>query len=729
MSEEPPGAAGHVAAEPGLDGHCAPDPRQGLREGMSALRGVRGASGERLDVERDAVSGLRVSAGQVFGGDSYVFNMAPGAAGLRSYRLTAEELDEVQEAFVAPDGFDSLVRGMRIRSVTVLRGRPGTGKEAVARTGLHRTGHRTLHLLDPDTDLTRVGRADLQRGAGYVLAGLTQRAADALTPFELSRLDAELRACDCRLVLTATVGVQFADPRVQQHVVEVPGPSAGERIVAAHVAWRLGVAAAARGRRLLARRDVRELLREELQGGGAGAAADLGRALAEAADAVADDQVAGRVRERKALQGERAVAHWLQHMDNLPQQCLAIGIAAFGGEAYEIVASLARDLEERLQVAESPDNPVRARGVRLMGTRTARLDAVHGTLVDSEVATRHGGARGKVVRFRDPGLAVKVLEHIWSEYDEIREVLPGWLRDSAAGVLPTVGVRAAVAAGVLARHGFETVRARILQPWAADKDAELRDAAAIALGVAAKESGHAAAAYNLVVAWSADSASAELQATAARAWRVVFEHDGDEQAWAWLHHLAGIEKVPVVEALCRSLTEYMALDGGRYRSDALDLLDQWAVTGMHGTLRRAVGELAFLYAAGDLMDSPRKPAVPHATDGPATTPRLWPALLTATERDAAQRAEIAALWRQTVNSAVSYGVAHEVLTDWAALVETDARGRAALAALLDVTAADRRTELIVRHLAESWVSGTDGRGAPRSGHHVLTHLDGKSGTS
>ncbi|MEU0112739.1 hypothetical protein ABZ137_03180 [Streptomyces bobili] len=724
MADDPP--PGGPQPDPTPEPHGVPNPQQGLREGLSALRGTRGASGERLDAERDAVNGLRISAAQVFGGDSYVFQVSGTAASPRFYRLTAENLDETREAFAPPDGFDAVVREVTARTVTVLRGPAGTGKEALARSVLQQAGHRVLHLLEPTTDLALLDDKALTPGVGYILPDVPQRGADLLSAFELQRLDALLRRTDCRLVLTAQAAVRFTDPRVRPAVTDAPGPPALRAIVARQLGWRLGTTAAARARRILARPDVVRLLRERLGDGvDAGTAADLGRDLAGAAAAVGDDEIVARVRARKDLHDEQAVAHWLHDMADLAEQCLAVGIAVFGGEAYETVATLSRDLEERLQVAESPDNPVRPRGTKLTGTRTARLNAVRATLVDSEVATRHGGARGKVVRFQDPGTARRVLDHVWCEFDVMRDALPGWLRDSAARGLSTVGVRAAVGAGTMARHDFETVRARILRPWAADKDTELRDAAAIALGVAARESGHALAAYNLVMAWSADQHSPELRATAARTWRVVFERDGDEQAWGWLHQLAGAKHVAVIEALCRSLTEYMALDGGRYRSDALDLLDQWAVTGQHDPQRRTFGELAFLYAAADLVGPP--PPSPAGRPAPPGAP-VWPALLTATAHDPVQRADIAALWRQTVNSALTYGMAHEVLTDWARLVDHDPRGRAALAVLLADVAGDRRTRVILRHLADGWIRGTAGHTAPRSGHRLLARLDAGSGS-
>ncbi|MEY9966653.1 hypothetical protein ABIA33_004718 [Streptacidiphilus sp. MAP12-16] len=717
------------AAEPALQGDggaATGDVKQDPREGLSVPSGRPGAAGERLGAERDAISGLRVDAAQIFGGSQYVYNMTSGHS-IRVCPLSAEELDETRQAFVpfvSPAEHSALIQLMRSRSVVLLRGSAGVGKEALARALLLGAGHRGLYLLDPATDLSRVDSGDLQQGCGYVLADLPQTTADGLTLFDVQRLGSELLKQGARLVITVAATVQLPDTGLVRDLIDAPTPPDGTDIASAQLRWRLGIADSARSRRILAQPDVAELLRDLLDGAPAARAAELGRLLAEAATAVAEDGVAAKVRDRLELRDGQSFARWLENLQDLARQCLAISVATFGGEAYESVASLARDLEERLQIQESPDNPDRPRGTALARTRFARLESIHATLVESEVETRYGGARGLVVRYRDQGVALKVLEHVWSEYDEIREVLPAWLRASAATVLPTVGVRAAVAAGVLAKHAFETVRAKILLPWAGDESPQLRDAAATALHVVSTEARHATAAYNLVQAWSSDS-NPRLQATAARAWRVVFELDGGtEQAWTLLHALAGAEEAMVIDAVCRSLTEYMALEDGRYCRDALDLIDQWTVSGNHGTQRRFVGELAFLYAAADLVDplpdSDATTRVERATDDP----QMWPGLLATTAQDPVRRGEVAALWKQTLNSPDVYEPAHEVLSEWAYLVESEPRGRTALAALLDRAADDRRTTLIARHLAMEWIRASGGRGAPLTGRTVLAYLDG-----
>lgn len=707
-------------AEPAAPGRA----QAGLRERLSRRVGASGSTGELLDTENDAISGFQIRAGQVFGGNSYVYNMTATGAAVRVCRLSAEELDELREAFVRSAEHDAHLREIRSRPVTMLRGPAGAGKEALARALLYQAGHRRLYLIDPDTDLGAISADDLQQGAGYVLADLPQRAADSVKGFQLRHIGQEFSKKDCRLVVTVSAAVQFSDAEIVRELREAPAQPEGVDIARAQLQWRLGIAEAARGRRILDRPEIAQLLRNEVDGAPAARAAQLGRILAEAAVAVTEAEVEGVVRSRLEQSDGRSFGHWLENVGDLASQCLAISVAAFGGEAYASVASLALNLENRLQVEESPDNPSRPRGTPFTRTGSARLEAIHASLVESDVGTRHGGARGLVVRFRDPGVAVKLLEHVWSEYDAIREVLPGWLRDSASRGLPTVGVRAAVAAGVLAEHAFEAVRAKILLPWAADEREDLREAAAGALRMVATDAAHAPAAYNLVHAWSTSSSPA-LQATAARAWRVVFERDGTEEAWAFLHGLAGVEKELVGDAVCRSLVDYMAIEDGRHCRDALDLIDQWAVSGRHGAERRRAGEFAFLYAAADLLaplngTAGSQPAPPAGREEP-----LWPALLARTVRNPEELGEIAALWKQTVNSRYAYEAAHMVLTEWAFMAEPVEQQRTALALLLGAAADDPRTTLIIRHLATKWQGGTDGRSAPATARAVLARLDGR----
>jgi hypothetical protein len=690
---------------------------QGLRDGLAALASLPGAARERLGAERDAVNGLRVTAGQVVG-SQYVYNLGAGPNPVALARVSAEEIEEASEAFVRQAGSDALARAVETRPLVLLSGPAGAGKCALARALLVETGPRPIYLIDPATDIGALYNADLEQGADFIFADLRPEAADRLTSFDVRRLEARLAGRDCRLIITVPSTVRIPDAAVRSQVVSIARGPEGKAVAAKQLEWRLGPGDAARAAGLLRRADVRALILKALGGEPLAKAAELGRLLADAAAEGPDDEVADKAASRLGADDDQAFAVWLEGLPDLSTQCLAIAVAVFGGEAYETVASLGVKLEDLLQTEEGPGNPpVRKRGELIGGTRSRRLAAIEATLTRSRVETRYGGAHGQVVRYRHPGKAVRVLRHIWAEYDEIREILPSWLRVSAGGQLPTVGVRAAVAAGMLAGGAFDRIQTQILVPWAADRRARIRDAAAVALHVAASESGHAAAACNLVLAWSADGSNPRLRSTAARAWRVIFERDGAEAAFGLLHSLAAAAEEYVTDSVCRSLTEYMALEGGRYCLDALDLIAQWAEGG-YGPHHRLVGELAFLYAAADLVER-----TPAAGSGAAQS---RPSLYAAAERDNRVWALTAALWAQTLSSPDVYESAHRILAEWAVMLEPDSRARASFVELLAGAAVDERTAMIIRHEAAKWANGVDGRAALRTASAILHRIPARS---
>ncbi|KPC65082.1 hypothetical protein [Streptomyces chattanoogensis] len=720
-SDNPDEDGGRPEPPPGGSDQPAGDAADvfGMKELRDALSGPPGDTDERLGTEREALAGLKVRAQQVFGGSQYVFTM--GADSVRMAEMPSEEIDETQETYVRASGHPALVQQTATASrVILLRGAEGCGKYATARAVLLESGCRRLYRLDPTADLKHFDAQTVPPGAGFVMENLAQSAADSLTPFDLRSLDAALRKRDGRLVLTMSSKVQLPDAELERTVTEVSERADPCDVVRAHLLWRSGPGQAARAHRLLGRPDVASLIDGMADTPELARAAEAGRLLAELTGP--DEDIARQVAERLEqldLCGPRSIVPWLEELPDLATQCLAVSTAVFGGEAYETVASLAERLRDLLQPPETAEHPDRPRNKPFASSGSQRLKAIHATLIDSEVATRHGGARGRVVRFRDPDTALRVLDVVWAEYDTLREVLPVWLRQCAAHQLPTVGVRAAVAAGVVAQRTFETIRAQVLMPWATGREPRLWHAAATALYVAAEDTAHTEAVRNLVTAWSGAGTESRLRAVAARSWRILFEKEGAEPAWALLHALAAAEELDVVDAVCTSVTEYLALEEGRYQREALDLVDQWVVSGNYGPERRFVGQLSFLYAANDLLG----PGLGETGEG---SDALWPELLRASARDPVRQQEIAVLWEAVLNSADVFESAQEILAKWARMVEPDNRGRRALARLLAACVSTPRTERIIRHQAAVWSRAGAGRGAPLTAREVLACLDMRS---
>ena len=403
-----PRAEGQAVGGPGSDGEPSTDPGldlDGLRRAMGAFAAQPGATGERLDAERDARAsfhGAQVQGQRVYGGDHYEVSLSGKRASVRLFEISDEERDEAEHAFVPPPDFATLRREMAARHLILIRGAPGTGKAALARALALSSKGRPVFCLDTDTDLSLLRGEDLGKGSGYLFEGLDDVRARALTPFHIRRLEQELAARDCTLVITTVTGAMLVDQTVARAFIDVRHHADPREVARAHLRWRCGPTGRERAERLLRQPEIDALITQKCGNGqGLAMAADLGRMLAETRGT--EDTAAAQVTSRLALRESDAFADWFDQIPDLDTQCLAIAIAVFGGEAYETVAALAGLLQQQLQLPESPDNPERPRSAPLLSTRRKRLELLHSTLKPAPISTRHGGAPpGVVVRFQDP---------------------------------------------------------------------------------------------------------------------------------------------------------------------------------------------------------------------------------------------------------------------------------------------------------------------------------------
>jgi hypothetical protein len=733
----PPGDDGPPSDSSGTSSAAPPetDPASTLRS-MGAAAAQPGSTDERLDTERDArdsFRGSRVQADRVYGGSHYEFVLSTtGSPGRPAAApVSAEEKSQAGHAFVRPPGFASLQQDAAARRLTLLRGAPGTGKAALALAlVLSNNAERPVFWLDPATDLSQLQGDDLSKGSAYLFEDLTESGARALAAFQLRRLEQELTRRDCVLIITAASGITLADQAMTRAVIELRDSADPCEVARAHLAWRIGPALGERAQRLLARPEIEALITQKCGSGqGLATAAQLGRMLAEAGGP--EESVAQQVTGRMALREADAFGDWFDGLPDLDTQCLGLAIAVFGGEAYETVAALASLLQERLQLPESPENPEHPRSAPLTATRRTRLRLLHATLTPGRVSTRHGGAPpGLEVRFREPGFPARVLMYVWDEFDAARTELTDWLHACARHDLATVRVRAAVAVGVLAARSFDVMRSQVIAPWAAERNYQFREAAALALHAAIDADRRLSESIrNLVRAWTLESQGPQLRASAARAWRTVTDEDGS--APELLYSLADTDSAPVVNAICDSVAEYLTLDEKNGYQSAIALLLR--LVSATEPCRREVGERAFLYAAADLRiwepDRGLDPGAPQGTQagspaGPGDQGVSWPALLSIAARDPVRQHEIAELWKTAVCSPEVHEAAHAVLAEWALLVEEVPTARRALGRLLAAAAGTPRSARILRYQANTWTTARDGaQTAPNTASDVLAYIN------
>jgi hypothetical protein len=357
-------------------------------------------------------------------------------------------------------------------------------------------------------------------------------------------------------------------------------------------------------------------------------------------------------------------------------------------------------LQRRLEPEMPLESADPARTAPLVGIKKQRLRRLQAHVVPSTVQTRVGGAPAEVVRFRDASLQERYLLHFWHEYDDARPVLLAWLRLCARHELRSVRVRAAVATGMLTTRSFDHVRALVIEPWAADKEPQLRDAAAVALRSAVtKEPELRTPIRDLVRSWSLDG-SRQLKATGARSWRIEHDAAGPDAALALLEQLSDSGHFEVTEAICDSISEMWEAEGEQLEAPARLL--RW----LKKNDRKETARLAFLLAAADLV---------RQIDGVS-----WPTLLYLAATNPVRHKEIAELWRDAVNAPRLHPAAKEILAEWAYTAESMPLLCRSLGRLMASTAADKRSFLIIDREAKNWAKGP--RAAPAASAEVRRAL-------
>jgi hypothetical protein len=677
--KEPDPPSGAETADP-----AEPRPHDLGRE-FSARAGRPGTAEERLGAENDAISSFTsadVTADHVAGRDlTVIYQAVSGAAdAVRLAPISPAELDEVRSLFVPPTGFAELQDLLRTQRILFVRGDADRGKFTAAKRLL--LDCRKVYRLHQETRLEALTADVLENGCGYVLVDLPSRIARELTAYDLASVATALEARNARLIVTVPTGRRFKDPEITAVLRDLGQVTEWETILQRRLDRRLGEAATDD---IADDEPFQALVREEIHRDASPRHAAL---LADlAADAYEQKEpLADTVRARLEARGEAAFEAWADGLPDLPTQSMALAVAVLAGEAYETVSSAA-DLLQRRPEGEKPlpTTEVASSTGPFVARRNVRLRALRAHVVHDTVRTRHGGAPVGVVRFLDPSFQNKYLLYFWNEYDDARPTLLAWLRRCARHELESVRVRTAVATGILTAKSFDHVRALVIEPWARDKDPRLRDAAAVALrNACVREPALRAPIRNMVRSWSMDD-SPNLQATAARSWRLEHDAAGADAALRFLEGLSATGYTKVITAICASVTEMWEVEGERLEAAATLL--RW----LKSPARKDTARLVFLLAAADLV---------RRVDGVT-----WPALLYLAAVDPRRHREIAALWQDAVTAPRLHQAAKEILAEWAHTANDEPLVRGSFARLM-AAASDGRSALIIHREAEKWATGS-----------------------
>uniref|UniRef100_UPI0040568F0E hypothetical protein n=1 Tax=Candidatus Electronema sp. TaxID=2698783 RepID=UPI0040568F0E len=158
---------------------------------------------------------------------------------------------------------------------------------------------------------------------------------------------------------------------------------------------------------------------------------------------------------------------------------------------------------------------------------------------DCEV-TECGKSPVQTVSFDDQGTSETVLHHIWHERDVYAKAMLQWLFELGKHESSRVRLRAAAAAGRLARYEFQPIRDQILLPWAKSENQSVQKLAGLALVVVLYDENEDVAqlSLNIIHYWSRLANSIKLNQAAILAYCSCIGQHFPEQALDDLKNIA-----------------------------------------------------------------------------------------------------------------------------------------------------------------------------------------------
>ncbi|GHE24313.1 hypothetical protein [Streptomyces thermodiastaticus] len=695
-STTPPSAAGpapqqaqdapeNTPASGGEESAAPQPPQSGPGAESYEATGRLGQGSQRRGHLRNAVANVE---GDLVGGDKYVVLL--GGTRRRLRVLSPLIAERVRFAYCAPadlpDARDALLR----QRLLILRGPAGYGKTAMAVRLLLGACQGTLYHLDGGVDLAFLAdqlendSGVIEPGAGFLLEQPDDTG--SLSRETYDKVQGALAQAGAWMVVTVSAGA-LSDAELLSGVRDVTDAPQPSEVVRAHLRWRIGEHDADR---LMARGDVRGVVTELLGDHPAcRQAGELAAAMSEHYDlhgAVDLD----RLREHRARLEAEDFEIWAESLPDAATRSFALALAVLNGLPQEDIAQAARSLRDRLEDgtpylrAPGPDGHV-PRDKDLFGTpRRRQLLRLRAREADPP-----GGEPGKLLEFKDPGYARRVIVHAWTQYEVQAEILD-WLEELVVHPSEQVRVHAAATGlGVLAAESYRTIERRVLTRWALSDSPARRTAVAYALAVACQNSWVKEQATGLVEGWYADQDRPALQATAARVHGLGAVSD---QPVGELARLLAVDSVTVAVAVGSALADLVAADPG-VTGSVLAMLRGRAE--QHRSSRAAT--LAFLIVAAQVVVETRE------AEPDAAVPE-WPTLLHLAHRRHELRDPFVRLWRCALNESFFHHEAKQVLLQWARLAERDCELRERFRLLVGAIAhEDVRSGRILRGCAEDWV--------------------------
>ncbi len=507
--------------------------------------------------------------------------------------LPATEVERVRAVYVPLPGRDDAWQTLTYNGLVVLVGREGSGKRA---TGIHLLlSLRALDVLyeaSPETVLADLGHVTFPRRAGILLESPSGRAQTNLDAFTWTALRRRLQEAGSALVVTTTRAEGVAASLPEGLVEFEPltqGTASREwraEVLKRHLLYYLPAEQVdeAAITHLLEQEEIARLLAEPLR------AAELHQMAQLLVPVLTENAPVEEALRGLQRMTRREVRTWFEQERSEREYVMMLATAVFSGAAFNHVLNAAQDLYEMLFPPEEENAPQPRLFRPFQGLNTL-LRTVRAHQSQADVPMEFGSARVRTLVLDNPAWQPAVVHYVWEE-NLLGDDFLTWLYGYGNHKHADIRYRAAAAVGALACYDFPLVRERILLPWAKGTQWE-REAAAIALGIAAWDPETAPAVLGLLHHWTTVD-NRRLRLAAALAYGGLVGIRYPQRALDDLHRLAQEDDFYLGESIVRAI-RFLVATGLEYEdllTQVMEALLAW--TEPKDELPALVGFLAFL---------------------------------------------------------------------------------------------------------------------------------------
>lgn len=457
-------------------------------------------------------------------GDYYQYDIFTSSADSKASGLVRKKvLERIREIYALVPSYESMLGAIEEYRLIVLRGLPDNGLTTTAVRLLDEATGGQVARLELSDGIGSIKEPDLVENRGYLISFTSSRSSRGLTETHLDSLGEllEKRSCWCVVVDNTESGSSGLDGYAFDY--QPPDP---QDVLRKHTSWLLRRDDPDRTvyRELLVLADREQLIRELGQAPHpsdvvllAGLLVRYHRGLLEIDD----------VRLGCSAFITNQVSTWFVNLrrpnrsdlkeDNefLALSAFRIALAVLNISTFHQVVDAARGLERKITEAIEAAKPQPSlaavaldRHDALTRSRSHTCDGIVAFGADTVV-------RGTLVEYVDDRFPLAVLEHVWQEYDWMREPLVAWLRELGKSDSPIIWVRAAQAAGALATMDFEYAYRKLIAPGVYAETIGPRRFAAIALDQAAQDGRTRSAVLSFLRRWRREGGEAARWTTAA----------------------------------------------------------------------------------------------------------------------------------------------------------------------------------------------------------------------